>query len=233
MAPIEDWLAEAPQFCQKNGRPLITISYAQSLDGSLTTRSGEQPAISGRESMRMTHALRAAHKAILIGVGTVLSDDPQLTVRLVEGEQPQPIILDSKLRIPITARLFEHPKGIWIASGKEVPSKQRKKIEEKGAQIVIFPLDSNQHVNLIDLMKYLAGRGICSVMVEGGPTVISSFLRQGLVDQVVLTIAPRLIGGKTVQIQSTTPDWACSFIDVGYARLGEDLIFYGRPRRGL
>ena len=85
-------------------RPRVTLTYAQSLDGSITARSGAPLSLSGAESLHYTHQLRAAHDAILVGIGTVLSDDPRLDVRLVTGPSPRPIVLDSELRCPVTAR---------------------------------------------------------------------------------------------------------------------------------
>lgn len=232
MCPIEAWLAEAPDFCKRTGRPLVTLSYAQSLDGSLAARRGEPLTLSGEGAMRMTHALRAAHDAILVGIGTVLADDPRLTVRLVEGPQPQPIVLDSQLRMPLDSRLFEHPKGLWIAAGQNASKERKTALCAKGAKIYEFPLDTDGRVDPIYLLKELPALGIHSLMVEGGTNVIASFLHHGLVDQVVITIAPRLVGGLHLELQKRQEDWNFPLTDVGYARLGEDLIVYGRPSRG-
>ncbi|MCZ7668830.1 MAG: dihydrofolate reductase family protein [Chloroflexi bacterium] len=103
-----------PMGQKQNGRPFVTLCFAQSLDGSIAIKRGQFTAISGAASMKMTHRLRAAHHALLIGIGTALADDPQMTVRLVEGRQPQPVILDSMLRLPETAVVFQHPRPPWI-----------------------------------------------------------------------------------------------------------------------
>ena len=103
----------------RNGRSFVTLSFAQSLDGSITVKRGQFTAISGSESMHLTHQLRAAHQAILIGIGTALSDDPQLSVRLVDGQQPQPVVVDSQLRLPLTAKLFTQPRLPWIFTTPE------------------------------------------------------------------------------------------------------------------
>jgi 3,4-dihydroxy 2-butanone 4-phosphate synthase/GTP cyclohydrolase II len=89
------------------GRPFVTLAYAQSLDGSLAARRGEPLSLSGLESQKLTHRLRASHSAILVGISTLLADDPQLNVRLVEGENPQPVVLDSRLRTRFKARVFQ------------------------------------------------------------------------------------------------------------------------------
>ena len=106
--PIEDFrtvIDQAPEFRTQSGRPFIIVSYAQSLDGSIATADRQQMQISGPESMRLTHQLRACCQCILVGIGTVLADNPSLTVRLVEGHHPQPIILDTNLRTPLDATL--------------------------------------------------------------------------------------------------------------------------------
>src|SRR3989304_8693232 len=95
MVPIDQLIAGAREHRQRLGRPLVTLSYAQSLDGCIAARAGERLALSGPESMRLTHRLRAAQDAILVGIGTVPADNPRLTVHLVQGQDPQPIVLDS------------------------------------------------------------------------------------------------------------------------------------------
>src|SRR4029079_19395558 len=102
----------------RTDRPFVTLAYAQSVAGSIALEPGRPFALSGPESMRLTHALRAAHDGILIGIGTLLSDDPRLTVRLVQGKSPQPVVVDSQLRTPLQARLFNGvpPRAAWIAA---------------------------------------------------------------------------------------------------------------------
>ena len=120
-ASIEDFrtvIDKAREFRKINGRPFITVSYAQSLDGSIATASRQQMQLSGPESMRLTHQLRACCQSILVGIGTVLADDPSLTVRLVEGKSPQPIILDTRLRTPLDANLVQRSgPSPWIVNG--------------------------------------------------------------------------------------------------------------------
>ena len=112
---VENWLRERTAAFSLSDRPFITLTYAQSWDGSITTRSGETLCFSGPEATRLTHQLRSLHEGILVGIGTVLSDDPQLTVREWEGDNPQPIVLDSQLRTPASAKVCHHPdKRCWI-----------------------------------------------------------------------------------------------------------------------
>jgi 3,4-dihydroxy 2-butanone 4-phosphate synthase/GTP cyclohydrolase II len=146
--------------------------------------------------MRLTHQLRAAHDAILVGIGTVLADDPQLTVRLVEGNSPIPVILDSRLEISPTARLFQNPKKpILICFDSETASNKAQELTHAGASLLSVKADDEGHLSLLHLLKELSQRGIKSVMVEGGAKVIGAFIRQNLVDRVMLTITPVYVGG--------------------------------------
>ena len=232
----ENWqsvLAEAPAFRRQHGRPLVSLCYAQSLDGSLTVQRGQPTALSGIQAMRLTHRLRAAHDAILIGVGTVLADDPRLTVRLVEGHDPQPIILDSRLRTPPDAYLLQsHPRPAWIATTENAPAESRRALQSAGARLLDIPATPHGRLDLSALLDCLGAQGIDSLMVEGGATIIASFLAHRLVDQFILTVAPLFVGGlhigdgeKTVQ---TMPLPLPRAAKIEYTHLGDDLIVWGR-----
>lgn len=190
---IEDWLRSSIESSRHADRPFITLTYAQSWDGSITTRCGETLNFSGLESTRITHQLRSLHDGILVGIGTILSDDPQLTVREWEGPNPQPVVLDSQLRTPPTARICHHPdKACWILT----LSGESGVLNEHATVIPVGDSESElQEVPLAAAMKVLKGRGLNSLMVEGGATVITAFLKARLVDGLVLTVAPRLVGG--------------------------------------
>lgn len=191
---IEDWLHSRIESFRHADRPFITLTYAQSWDGSITTRCGESLNFSGRESTRITHQLRSLHDGILVGIGTILSDDPQLTVREWDGPNPQPVVLDSQLRTPPTARICHHPdKACWILT----LNSQSDALNEHASVIPVGDSDESalQEVPLAAAMQLLKERGINSLMVEGGATVITAFLKARLVDGLVLTVAPRLLGG--------------------------------------
>ncbi len=194
MEPVEDIRRSVDRICREKGRPLVTLTYAQSLDGSIALRRDERFIISGPESKRLTHHLRAAHDAILVGIGTVLADDPKLTARLAGGPHPQPIVLDTQLRIPATARLLRHPRGLLIATGPHPSATRVRELEAQGAEVMPLPLAGDK-VDLKALLTHLRRRGIHSIMVEGGARVLASFLRSQLVDWVLVTVAPCLVGG--------------------------------------
>ncbi len=175
-------------------RPLVTVTFAQSLDGSIAVRSNERLVLSGPETQLMTHRLRSTHDAILVGINTVLADDPKLTARLTRGPHPQPVVLDSRLRIPDHAQLWQHPRGLILAAGPEASPERVAVLEARGATVLILP-QRTDGLDLHALLETLAARGVCSLMVEGGARVLSSFLRYRLADWLVLTITPHLIGG--------------------------------------
>jgi GTP cyclohydrolase II len=211
-----------------DGRPFVTLAYAQSIDGSIALEAGRPFALSGPESLRLTHALRAVHDGILVGIGTVLADDPQLTVRLVEGRSPQPIVLDSRLRTPPTARLFSPRRTAWIAATDDADDRRRGHLESSGARVLRVPAWANGWVSLPALLERLAAQGLRHLMVEGGAKIITSFLRARLVDYAVITVAPRFLGGMTALGASERgalprlQGWATE-------RMGDDLVLAGAP----
>ena len=214
------------------GRPFVTLSYAQSMDGSIATRHGQPLALSGDQSMTLTHQLRAAHDAILVGIGTVLADNPRLTVRLVEGKNPQPIVADSRLRFPLSANLLcQHPLSPWIATGEQADADRQQVLETAGVRVLRLPMNARGQVNLTALLERLGALGIDSVMVEGGARIITSFLAERLVDHIVLTVAPRLVGGLRAvrRLVHADPANLPRLRNLRYQWLEEDLVLWCEP----
>lgn len=178
------------------GRPFVTLSYAQSLDGCIAAERGKTTAISGPAALRLTHALRARHDAILIGIGTLLADDPRLDVRLVEGPSPRPVVVDSRLVCPLDARLLQRRASVLFASTLPSAEKQRA-LEARGAEIWTLPAwpRTEGWVDLPRLLGRLHEAGVRRVMVEGGARILTSFLWAGLADYAVMTLAPQWLGG--------------------------------------
>lgn len=225
--PIERLLAEAEVHCREHKRPLVTLSYAQSLDGSLALHQGKPLLLSGQKALALTHRLRAAHQAILVGVGTVLADDPQLTVRLVPGDHPQPIVLDSRLRIPSRARLLDGPRRPWIAACRPIATEPETELKDRGARLIAFEPDPEGRVPLKDLLARLALEGLTTLMVEGGGQVITSFLQAGLVDRVIITISPCFAGGYSAIQSGAALENIPRLSNAGYTVLDDDLIVWG------
>ena len=182
------------------GRPFVTIKFAMSLDGKIATRSGDSKWISGDESLRYVHFMRYTSDAVMVGVNTVLTDDPQLTVRCsfrggMAKKQPLRVVLDACGRTPPVARVFNEPGNVLMVLGERVNAVQKKVYVKLGAEILELPSKRG----LIDLDKLMLGLGqkqITSVLVEGGATLLGSLCDRNLVDKATVFIAPIIIGGE-------------------------------------
>jgi len=210
-------------------RPQITLAYAQSLDGSIATEHREAIALSSERSFRFTHQLRTVHDAILVGIGTVLADNPRLTVRLASGPDPQPIVLDTTLRFPPTAHLAQHPRQPWIATGPHPNTQRRRALEDLSVEILTQPLAIGTGISLPDLAATLHRRGIRRLMVEGGQGVLSAFLRAQLVDWLVITISPLLIGGLPALRDIGDGKPFPRLASLQHCQVGRDLLTWGQP----
>lgn len=231
MDGIESFLERIKSAQPGGSKPLVTLSYAQSLNGSIAARRGAPLAISGSESMQITHRLRAAHDAILVGIGTLLADDPRLNVRLVPGESPQPIVLDGTLRTPTGSRLLQGEKKPWIVTSENADPERYSALKAAGARLLRLPTDQNGCISLDTLLNALGQSGIGSIMVEGGSRVLSAFLDQRLADLAAITIAPRFIGGLNIYAPMESRLHPGLVID-GIGQFGEDVILWGHfPRK--
>jgi 3,4-dihydroxy 2-butanone 4-phosphate synthase/GTP cyclohydrolase II len=177
-------------------RPYVVIKYAQSLDGRIATSTGDSRWISGGTERTLSHSMRAHCDAIMVGIGTVINDDPQLTVRLVPGSSPTRVIVDSTLRIPDDARVLEDQGTTIIATTKRSPSLRRRRLAANGSEVVVLP-ERGGGVDLAATLKYLRTRGVESLLVEGGAKVITSLLGCALADRLVVSVAPRILGSGT------------------------------------
>jgi len=187
------------------GLPFVIAKFAVSLDGKIATKSGDSRWISGIEARGYVHNLRYATDAIMAGVNTVLADDPQLTARSCGGRggsarvQPLRVIVDSKGRTPLTARVFNEPGKTLLALGRSVTPEERRTLARADVEILELPSEEGL-VDLERLMKMLGEREITSVLVEGGGTLLGSLFDHGLVDKVVAFVAPIIIGGKEAKM---------------------------------
>jgi len=210
------------------GRPFVSVKFATSLDGKIATRTGESRWISGEESLRHGHRLRHQHDAILVGINTVVADDPELTARLDEQNPRQPlrIVLDSNLRIRQSARVV----GAHTLIATTKPGRVGL------AESLKLPATPDGRVSLPDLLDELGRRNVLSVLVEGGGEVHAAFFGESLVDKVYAYIAPKLIGGR----EAPGPlggegiahlSEATGLTDVDVTRLGDDVLISGYVHR--
>ena len=207
-------------------RPLVTISFAQSLDGSIALHRKAPLTISGPESQLMTHRLRSWHDGILVGINTLLADNPRLTVRLVDGPSPRPIVADTRLRFPPTARLLENPNPVIIGAGPEFDRDRRLELEEKGVEVLEVPEDPHGGIDLTVFLRRLKENGIDRLMVEGGARIICSFLRCRLADAAIVTVAPRWVGGLQSISPNGQPLLMPAFRDPIWHNFGEDMVMW-------
>jgi 5-amino-6-(5-phosphoribosylamino)uracil reductase/diaminohydroxyphosphoribosylaminopyrimidine deaminase/5-amino-6-(5-phosphoribosylamino)uracil reductase len=177
-------------------RPTVTVSYAQTLDGRLATASGSSRWISAPESLRFAHRLRAEHDAVAVGAGTACKDDPRLTVRLVPGDDPLRVVVDSTLRTPLSAALLADgaAEGTVLAVTERASEGRCEEALSMGATVLKVPADAAGRVDLRALLTELYALGVRSVMVEGGAALITSFLHARLVDRLAVCIAPKILG---------------------------------------
>ncbi|MSQ22726.1 MAG: bifunctional diaminohydroxyphosphoribosylaminopyrimidine deaminase/5-amino-6-(5-phosphoribosylamino)uracil reductase RibD [Dehalococcoidia bacterium] len=219
------------------GIPFVTAKFAASLDGKIATRTGDTRWITGETARREAHRLRAISDAVMVGIGTVQADDPQLSARDTEGHplhrQPMRIIVDSTGRAPASSRLLQEPGSVLVA-GARIPQERAKALSLAGAQVAQFP-DETGSVDLKALLAFLGQRQVTSILAEGGGALLGSLFDQGLVDKVVAFIAPLIVGGAEATpavggIGSATLGEALRLQDIHIEQLGDDIMVVGYPR---
>lgn len=227
--PLERVLEQVGSLTAAASRPAVTLTYAQTLDGCIATAEGATLAISSPASRVFTHRLRAQHDGLLVGVGTVLADNPRLTVRLVEGPDPLPIVLDTAARTPPESQLLRGPRPPWIVCAPDAPPEACRRLKAAGARLLETPRAADGRLDLPIALARLKAEGIQRLMVEGGAKVIASFLRARAIDAILLTIAARWEGGLPAlpgngfKMELDQPVWLS---------LDPDAVVFGRPGRG-
>jgi len=210
-------------------KPYVVIKYAQTLDGRIATSSGDSRWISGEEERRVSHALRASCDAVVVGVGTVLHDDPQLTVRMVPGASPIRVVLDSTLRIPDSALVLADDAATTIVTTDRSSAGRRDDLRRRGISIVVVP-----GVELDVALNVLRHQGIRSALVEGGASVITSFLSRNLADRLVIGVAPRVFGSGTNAVKDLGVEEVSKSLRIERRAVhlaGEDVLIAGDVAR--
>ncbi len=213
----------------QTGLPFVAIKAAISSDGFIAPKShSKKPVwISGVQSRRLVHRLRNDFDSILVGVGTVLADDPKLTVRIAGkriAKQPLRVILDSALRAPLGSKVFADGNAL-VAVARGADAKKKKALESRGIVVLECPLGKNGEIDLRFLLKKLGERGVASVFVEGGSRVFSSFLKNGLVDEAFLFYSPKKLGGG-IPVADEDAIGKLKFARVEKKRVGADLLVH-------
>lgn len=216
------------------GKPFVLLKAAMSLDGKIATAEGESQWISCETSRKEVHRLRHELTAVMVGIGTVLADDPMLNCRIAGSRQPKRIIVDSHLAIPEDLKLVrsagEYP--LIIATLETSDSQKKDRLKARGAEILEIQADGGGHVDLQQLMAVLGGMKIDSILLEGGGRLAEGALKAGIVDKVQFYIAPMLIGGAAAKtpvegdgIQALSQSWKIT--DWTAEKIGDDLKVTG------
>jgi riboflavin-specific deaminase-like protein len=213
-----------------SARPSITIKIAQTLDGRIATLTGQSQWITCEPARALAHELRATHDAVLVGIGTVLHDNPRLTVRLVDGPDPIRVVADTSLRIPLDRYLLTEQPERTICLAAEGASPERvAALRALGAQ-VMFGRRGPDGLDLRDLLGHLREIGVRSLMVEGGSGITTSLLRARLVDRLVVCIAPKVLGAGLDAVGDLgirDLGKALTFRETTIRQLGPDILFDG------
>jgi diaminohydroxyphosphoribosylaminopyrimidine deaminase / 5-amino-6-(5-phosphoribosylamino)uracil reductase len=218
-------------------KPFVIMKAASSLDGKIATRTGASKWITGEISRRFVHRLRNEVDAVLVGIGTVLKDDPMLTTRIKGGRDPHRILLDSRLRVSERARIFDgSPSRVIVATTHKGSKEKMERLRKRGIQVFAFG-SKRGRVDLKDCLKKLAELGIMTLLVEGGSQVNGSFFEEGAVDKFYFFFAPRWIGdakapgifgGRGIEDLKE----AVRLEEVRLKRMGEDFLLEGYVEKG-
>ena len=208
----------------REGRPMVTLKIAHTADGYCAPAGGGRLQISGDEAMREVHLLRASHDAIMVGAETLLSDDPQLNVRLpgLEDRSPVRVALDSRLRMPLHSKLVRTAQEIpvWVIAAEDAPRERELALRQHGVEVMRVGRAANGRLDLNATLRLLALRGITRIFSEGGPTVGEALAEAGLADVVILSRADAALGRPG--LPAVRPGLASALADSHrYARLGE------------
>lgn len=214
-----------------SNEPWVVSKSAMTLDGKIAAHTGDSKWVSGEASRAIVHEMRNELLGIMVGVNTIIADDPTLNTRLADGRvgrDPIRIVLDSNLRIPINCKVLENPNNLWIVCGPSAKLEARQKLISKGARILEVPL-KHELIDLKALMAILGENKVDGVLLEGGGTLNFSAIQAGIVDEVCMFIAPKLVGG----VNALTPfegegfDLMADAIqldDIKYMQVGQDLM---------
>lgn len=214
-------------------KPFVTLKSGITLDGKIATHSSDSKWITSPEAREDVHHLRNQNMAILVGVNTVVKDDPELTARIPNGRNPIRVILDSTLKIPLESKVITDKKAeTWIFTSKTYDREKKKTLESMGMNV--FHTSGEKQVDPKEVVSILGEKLVSSLLIEGGGGVNASFFENHLIDKVVLYMAPKLIGGSLSPsfLEGTGVDKmkdAVELSDASIAQIGKDFKFVGYP----
>ena len=211
------------------GLPYVTLKIAQTLDSKIADRNGHARWVSGKRARVLTHRWRWQAGAVLVGIGTVLSDNPRLTIRHVKGPQPLRLVLDSQLRIPLDAALVsdEYADKTIIFTRQDFKLDKARQLQDKGVKIVTVPGTPSGRLPLVEVLRQAAGMNIAHIFVEGGSKIFSSFIQDKLADHLSLIIAPKMFGEgiESLEFQGFTAEQPLTFENIQWKKIAPDRLF--------
>lgn len=215
----------------KTKRPFVILKLAVTLDGSIATSTGSSGHITSKESRRMVHRLRTEVDAVMVGRNTVLKDDPLLTPRLAKGKDPLKVVVDSGAEIPLSCSLMKNPRKLIVAATGKAKKEKIGALERKGATIIACPsLDGK--VDLNHLMEELGRRDVASILLEGGAELAAAALKAGVVDKMMVFIAPKIAGTGIQAVGDLgirEMGKALVLKDIKIKRVADDVLVEGYP----
>lgn len=215
----------------KKGLPLVILKAGMTLDGKIATSTGMSKYITGKESLRMVHKLRSDTGAVMVGINTIIKDDPRLDTRFIKGIEPVKLVIDTNLRIPIHANVLRSPKRLIIACSSRANALKKKRLGEIGVRFIQTETKSNL-VNLRKVMMEMAKMGHQSILLEGGSELNAEMLKNRLVDKVMLFSSPKILGddgiGVVGKIGIKELDKVINVKETNVKRVGKDILVEGR-----
>jgi diaminohydroxyphosphoribosylaminopyrimidine deaminase/5-amino-6-(5-phosphoribosylamino)uracil reductase len=220
----------APYFkLRATGRPFVTAKWAMTLDGKVASHTGDSRWVSSPQARERVQRLRAVSDAVLVGIGTVLADDPLLTCRVSSARTLTRVVLDGGSRLPLRSRLVETAaeSPVLVAATAAAPAERVAALRARGAEVLLLSA-AGDRVSPEALLDELGRRGMTNLLVEGGPTVFAEFFARRLVDRVVVYLAPKLVGGERAP-GALGGEGAAKMADAlalelrGWERVGQDL----------
>lgn len=227
---IEPWVRFITE-----GRSHLSLKLALSLDGRIATKTGESKWITSAESRAFTHQLRSRHDAVMVGINTVLADDPRLTVRATEGRNPIRIVIDSKLRLPLDTKVVEsaHEVATCVVTTDQADPEKQVAVSERGLSVIVVSKSGDGRCDMRSVLRELAKREVVSILCEGGAELAGSLLQGQLVDRLHAFMAPLLLGprGRAGAVDWAGPDKleaAPRIVDPKWELHGQDAYVSGR-----
>jgi len=214
--------------------PFVLLKSAISMNAKISAAAGERTRLTGAAAQTAVHSLRDELPLVAVGIGTVLIDDPLLTSRLEKDDLRQPVrlVVDSAGRLPLNCKLVEtvDQAPVWLAATDRIEAGKRRELEQAGVEIIVCSSDAGGSVDLRHLMRLLGEREIAGMMVEGGARINGSLMRAGLVDKLVVFMAPLVLGGPTaVPVTDDDEDYVCKYEIASNRMLGRDLMIEAYP----